>query len=73
MPNRQEVVKLDLVREGQPGHVIEQKVSRSVSPEKPSIAAELLVGGITLHLFNGADEQLIQNTLRLIGGMNHAW
>ena len=72
-PNRQEVVKLDLVRDWEPSPIIEQNVSRAISPETPSIAAELLVGGITLRLFNGADEQLIQNTLRLIGGMNHAW
>ena len=71
-PNRQEVVKLDLVRDWEPSPIIEQNVSRAISPETPSIAAELLVGGITLRLFNGADEQLIQNTLRLIGGMNHA-
>ena len=72
-PNRQEVVKLDLVRDWEPSPIIEQNVSRAISPETPSIAAELLVGGITLRLFNGADEQLIQNTLRLIGGMNNAW
>lgn len=72
-PNRQEVVKLDLVRDWEPSPIIEQNVSRAISPETPSIAAELLVGGITLRLFNGADEQLIQNTLRLIGGINHAW
>ena len=71
-PNRQEVVKLDLVRDWELSPIIEQNVSRAISPETPSIAAELLVGGITLRLFNGADEQLIQNTLRLIGGMNHA-
>lgn len=73
IPINHEVVKLDLVRDGQSSHVIEQNVSRSISPETPSVAAELLVGGITLRLFNGADEQLIQNTIRLIGGMNHAW
>ena len=72
-PNRQEVVKLDLVRDWKPSPIIERNVSRAISPETPSIAAELLVGGITLRLFNGADEQLIQNTLRLIGGMNNAW
>ena len=72
-PNRQEVVKLDLIRDLEPSPVIEQNVSRAISPETPSVAAELLVGGITLRLFNGADEQLIQNTFRLIGGMNHAW
>ena len=72
-PNRQEVVKLDLVRDWEPSPIIEQNVNRAISSETPSIAAELLVGGITLRLFNGADEQLIQNTLRLIGGMNHAW
>ena len=69
----QEVVKLDVVEQEVSSPVIEQNVSRAISPETPSVAAELLVGGITLRLFNGADEQLIQNTLRLIGGMNHAW
>ena len=73
IPARQDVVKVDVVSCQEPSPVIEQNVSRAISPETPSIAAELLVGGITLRLFNGADEQLIQNTLRLIGGMNHAW
>ncbi len=44
------------------------------SAAKPTaVTAELLIGGITLRLFNGADEKLVQNTLRFIGGMNHVW
>ena len=42
-------------------------------PREGYLAAELQIGNITLRLFNGADENLIQNTLRCIGGMNHAW
>lgn len=38
-----------------------------------NLAAKLQVGNITLRLFNGADEHLIQNTLRCIRGMNHTW
>ena len=72
-PNRQEVVKLDLVRDWEPSPIIEQNVSRAISPETPSIAAELLVGGITLRLFNGADQQLVQSAMQYLGGVSRAW
>ena len=69
-PNIQEVVKVDLIQSQESSLKMEQNVSLI---ETPAIAAELLVGGITLRLFNGADEKLIQSTLRCLGGINHAW
>ena len=65
-----EVVKVDLI-DSIPEE--EQNVSFSQNSSNGNLAAELQVGNITLRLFNGADEHLIQNTLRCIGGMNHAW
>ena len=37
------------------------------------VAAELLIDGITLRLFNGADKRVVQSTLQYIGEMKHAW
>lgn len=72
-PIMQEVVKVDLAQCKESGRVIEQNVSRPIAQSEPSVAVELSIGNITLRLFNGADEHLIRNTLRCIGGMNHAW
>lgn len=69
-PEIQEVVKVDLIDSVSE---VEQNVSLQIQPSKGYLAAELQIGNITLRLFNGADEHLIQNTLRCIGGMNHAW
>ena len=66
---KQEVVKVNLIQELEPSHEVEQNVSQSGS----TVAAELMLGNITLRLYNGADEMVIQNTLRCIGGLNHAW
>lgn len=66
---KQEVVKVNLIQELEPSHEVEQNVSQSSS----TVAAELMLGNITLRLYNGADEMVIQNTLRCIGGLNHAW
>ena len=75
LPNVQEVVKVDLISSGdsEPSLLIEQNVSHDVPAPSAMVAAELLIGGITLRLFNGADEHLIKSTLQYIGGMNHAW
>lgn len=75
LPNVQEVVKLDLIPEPEPAPIqmIEQNVSQSIREPVPSVAAEVLIGNLTLRLFNGADEQLIQNTLKSIGGLHNAW
>lgn len=70
-PNIQEVVKVDLIES-----VVPKMEQNTILPDASSdgkLAAELQIGNITLRLFNGADEQLIQNTLRYLGGVNHAW
>ena len=72
-PSMQEVVKVDLAQCKESSQVIEQNVSLPIAQPDSPVAAELSIGNITLRLFNGADEHLIQNTLRCIGGMNHAW
>ncbi len=69
-PEIQEVVKVDLIDSVSE---VEQNVSLQTQPREGYLAAELQIGNITLRLFNGADENLIQNTLRCIGVMNHAW
>ena len=71
--NVQEVVKVDLIQSQEPSLKMAQNVSLLETSDTPAVAAELFIGGITLRLFNGADEKLVQNTLRCIGGMNHAW
>ena len=75
LPNVQEVVKLDLVPEPEPAPIqlTEQNVSQSIRESVPSVAAEIRIGNLTLRLFNGADEQLIQSTLKSIGGLHNAW
>ena len=73
-PAVQEVVKVDLVdysRTSSP--VMEQNAAIPASTDTDTVAAELLIGNVSLCLYNGANEQLIQNTLRCIGGMNHDW
>lgn len=74
-PNIQEVVKVDLIPESEPAssQLVEKNVSLSVPGAAPVVAAELLIGNITLRLYNSADEHLIQGTLRNIGGLNNAW
>lgn len=69
--NVQEIVKVDLVES-----VVSETEQNAILPEISSegkLAAELQIGNITLRLFNGADGQLIQNTLRCLGGENNAW
>lgn len=69
--NVQEVVKVDLIKS-----VVSEVEQNANLPEISSdgkLAAELQIGNITLRLFNGADELLIQNTLRCLGGVGHAW
>ena len=72
-PNRQEVVKLDLVRDWEPSPIIEQNVSIPTISSESIVAAELVMGNVTLRLYNNANEQLIEKTIRCIGGINHAW
>lgn len=53
--------------------IMEQNVNQPAPSTPPVVAAELLIGNITLRIFNGADEHLIQSTLRSIGGLNNTW
>ena len=72
VPAVQEVVKVDLVsydRTSSP--IMEQNTTIPASADTATVAAELLIGNLTLRFYNGADEQLIQNTLQCIGGMDH--
>ena len=75
LPNIQEVVKVDLIPSGnaESNLLIETNVNHDVQTPSATVAAELLIDGITLRLFNGADECLVQSTLQCIGGMKHAW
>ena len=73
VPNIQEVVKIDLIQQQDSSLKVDHNVSLVEQTDSFTVAAELLVGGVTLRLFNGADEKLIQSTLRCLGGMNHDW
>ena len=73
-PVKQEVVKLDLIeREVTPPAIAEQNTSIPTSVSDTCIATELECGNIKIRFFNGADNFVIQNTLKCIGGMLHAW
>ncbi len=69
--NVQEVVKVDLIESVVPE--VEQNAGITETPNEGKLAAELQIGNITLRLFNGADELLIQNALHYLGGVGHAW
>lgn len=73
VPNIQEVVKIDLIQPQDSSLKVDHNVSLVEQTDSSTVAAELLIGGITLRLFNGADEKLTQSTLRCLGGMNHDW
>lgn len=73
VPNIQEVVKIGLIQPQDSSLKVNHNVSLVEQTDSSTVAAELLVGGVTLRLFNGADEKLIRSTLRCLGGMNHAW
>ena len=74
IPVRQEVVKLDLVESEAPTPIMMgQNVSVLTAKPTQSVAAEIQLGTITLRLFNGADPLVIQNAIKCIGGVTHAW
>lgn len=71
---KQEVVKVDLLEHEVPTSTrMEQNVSFLAEQTPPCIAAEVQLGAMTLRLFNGADPMVIQDTLKCIGGISHAW
>lgn len=74
VPVLQEVVKVDLVQhEESVPKIIEQNTSNPASCEYPAIAAELLLGDVTLRLYNGSDPAVVQSIMQCIGGRCHAW
>lgn len=72
-PVKQEVVKVNL-----PGQepivpsIVEQNTGIPVLSAS-CVAAEIQLGSITVRIFNGAQPSVIQNTLKCIGGLGHAW
>lgn len=70
----QEVVKMDLIPQTDiSSPSIEQNACPLPLNEIPTVAAELSIGQITLRLYNGADSELIRNTIACLGGAAHAW
>ena len=69
----QDVVKVDLVSKDMSSSVIEQNTQPPAAASTPSVAAELVVGNVTLRLFNGADQNLIQCAIQCMGGATRAW
>lgn len=72
-PNLQEVVKVDLIPCEESSQIIEQNVSIPTISSESIVAAELVMGNVTLRLYNNANEQLIEKTIQCIGGIKHAW
>ena len=71
---KQEVIKLDFFEhEDDSRHMREQNTRILTNVPSSSIAAEIVVGNVSIRLYNGADSQLIQNVIQSIGGINHAW
>lgn len=63
VPDIQEVVKNDLIQPQDSSLKVDHNVSLVKQTDSSIVAAELLIGGVTLRLFNDADEKLIQSTL----------
>ena len=72
-PVVQEVVKLDVVDQKVSSPVIEQNACPLPLSRNTDVAAELIVGNVTLRLFNGADQQLVQSAMKYLGGVGRAW
>lgn len=69
----QEVVKLDVVEQEVSSPIIEQNACPLPLSKNTDVAAELIVGNVTLRLFNGADQQLVQSAMQYLGGVSRAW
>ncbi len=63
VPDIQEVVKNDLIQPQDSSLKVDHNVSLVKQTDSSIVDAELLIGGVTLRLFNDADEKLIQSTL----------
>lgn len=74
VPNIQDVVKVDVIDcEIETGAKAEQNASILSNENNNAVAVEIMVGKATLRLYNGADAEVVNNALHLIGGMSHAW
>lgn len=74
VPNVQEVVKVDLVDyDISKESIVEQNTSTLSNKNSTSVAVEIITANSTVRLYNGADADVINNALRCIGGMIHAW
>lgn len=62
VPNIQEMVKVGLIQSQDSSLKVEHNVSLIGETDSSAVAAELLIGGVTLRLFNGADEKLVQGS-----------
>lgn len=71
-PVIQEVVKLPVVDSGDVGG-LDVGQNANYLPAVPSSAIEIQFGSTTVRIFNGADVNVIQNVLQLMGGAAHAW
>ena len=69
----QEVVKLDVAKQEVSRPVIEQNACPLPLSRNTDIAAELIVGNVTLRLFYGAEQQLVQSAMQYLGGVSRAW
>lgn len=71
-PIAQEVVKVNLIQHNDfPASIMEQNTSVLASMKPHDVAAEIVTANITVRLFNGANQDLIRNTLEYLGGVNH--
>lgn len=69
----QEVVKLNVVKHEMSSPIIEQNARPLPISSNTDVAAELMVGNVTLRLFNGAEQQLIESVIKYLGGVSRAW
>lgn len=69
----QDVVKVNLASEDMSSSIIEQNTRPLAVASTPSVATELVFENVTLRLFNGADQNLIQCAIQYMGGATRAW
>lgn len=69
----QDVVKVNLIRQELSSQILEQNACPQPLTENSCVADEFIVGNVTLRLFNGANQQVIQSTLQCLGGVSRAW
>lgn len=74
-PGCQEVVKVNLVQSTSQmiSPVVGQNTSNLASDLCPLVAAEIVVNGNTVRLYNTASKELISSLFECIGGVPHAW